>query len=136
MLNCCISLTVGPSGMAFDRVLPARIPLGAEVWPGEDPLHAQHLHAQHLHASRTGLLETGYGLVDTGMGDRRNRIAGATRERGLDQSALHETRHDPLCRRGGPGCARVAALQRGDERDLTKVNVGSGQAWPAITARL
>jgi len=78
----------GAVGNALGGLVPARILLGAKIRAGED-----FLHAQNLHALGGGLFDQRQGLVDVGFADDGDRFIRRTGHRGLDQSALDDSRH-------------------------------------------
>src|SRR3954454_21815242 len=75
-------------GDALDRVVPARVLLGAEVRTGED-----FLHADHLHAFLTGLIDVLEGALELRVANGLEALVGARGERGLDQAGFHDTGH-------------------------------------------
>src|ERR1051325_3762270 len=85
-----------PVGDLLDRVVPARVLLGAEVRPGEDLLEADDLHT--FLCSLLDVLQRALGLRFADLVDRLARI---DRECGLNQTCFDDAGHGCLLSFGG-----------------------------------
>src|SRR5207247_6436717 len=75
----------------FRRVVPLAVLLCAEIWTGENLLHAD-----DLHPFFRSLIEKLEMLLDVGFADFLQRLVGGARMRRLNQAAFDDTGHPAI----------------------------------------